>query len=44
MVEANVFPDLSAPGMVEELIAALMLAIAGFVIIVTINRLAVRFG
>jgi putative membrane protein len=42
MVEANFFPDLSAAGMVEEVVAAALLAVAGFALIIAVNRLALR--
>lgn len=44
LIEANYFPDLSASGMLEEVIVALLLAVAGFLIIVAVNRYAVRFN
>lgn len=42
LVEANVLPDLSVPGMAEEVIAAIALAVAGFLIVLAINRLGLR--
>ena len=43
-VEANIFPDMSAAGMPGELIAAVLLVIVGFVVVVAITRLADRFN
>ena len=44
LVEANVFPDFAVPGMVEEVAAAAALAIAGFVLVMALNRLSLRSG
>lgn len=42
LVEANVFPDLAVPGMVEQVIFAAALAVAGFAVVLILNRLAPR--
>ena len=42
LVEANVFPDLAMPGMVEEVIVAALLAVAGFAVVMALDRLALR--
>ena len=44
LVEANVLPDLTAPGMVEEVVAAATLAIVGFFLVMALNRLSLRSG
>ena len=42
LVEANIFPDLALPGMAEEVIAAAVLAVVGFFLVLAINRLGLR--
>jgi len=42
LVEANIFPDLAVPGMAEEVIAAAILAVVGFLLVLAINRLGLR--
>lgn len=42
LVEANIVPDLTASGMVEEVFFAAVLAIAGFAVVIALNRLALR--